>query len=280
MAADKESVRFVQAAGLPDVTAVFGENVGNSFGRHIHECWVLGLVDAGMREVRLARETVLVPEGAAFVIAPGLAHGCGPGYAGRQSYRALCISRSRMQDAARGMGLAEGADPVFSRVGIQDAHLAGLFEAFFTLLDSGLALERDSALLEILDRLLTRYGGAAGAGARDGVATDVPANILRVRQHLLDHCTENVRLDDLAGVADRSPMYMQRMFVAHFGVSPLEFMLQRRIALATGLLAEGVCAADAAAAAGFCDQSHFIRHFKRIVGVTPGRFVPKSSPAL
>ena len=38
-------------------------------------------------------------------------------------------------------------------------------------------------------------------------------------------------------------------------------------------LREGVSPADVAAELGFVDQSHFTRHFKRLVGVTPARYV-------
>ncbi len=38
------------------------------------------------------------------------------------------------------------------------------------------------------------------------------------------------------------------------------------------LLAVGESVTDAAVAVGFFDQSHLTRHFRRIVGVTPGRY--------
>lgn len=46
-------------------------------------------------------------------------------------------------------------------------------------------------------------------------------------------------------------------------------MLQRH---ARGLLTDGLAPADAAASAGFADQAHFNRWFKRTYGITPGTF--------
>jgi AraC family transcriptional regulator len=47
----------------------------------------------------------------------------------------------------------------------------------------------------------------------------------------------------------------------------------RRVERAQQLLREGdLSLAEIAARAGFPDQSVFCRHFKRLVGVTPGRF--------
>jgi len=44
---------------------------------------------------------------------------------------------------------------------------------------------------------------------------------------------------------------------------------------AKALLGQGWSIVRTALAAGFADQSHFTRHFKRFVGVTPGRYLPK-----
>lgn len=46
----------------------------------------------------------------------------------------------------------------------------------------------------------------------------------------------------------------------------------RRLALARRAIATGRPLALAAAEAGFADQSHLTRQFKRAYGLTPGRF--------
>ena len=50
-------------------------------------------------------------------------------------------------------------------------------------------------------------------------------------------------------------------------------MLMRRLQQAKALMGEGESFADVAAATGFADQAHFIRHFKKAYGVTPGRWM-------
>ena len=56
------------------------------------------------------------------------------------------------------------------------------------------------------------------------------------------------------------------------GLPPHAYLLQTRILRAKALLAHGRAITDAAYELGFVDQSHFHRHFKRIVGLTPGEF--------
>jgi AraC family transcriptional regulator len=62
------------------------------------------------------------------------------------------------------------------------------------------------------------------------------------------------------------------------GVTPHQYILQCRIDKAKYLLQHSeLSIADIAARVGFCDQSHFTRYFKRIVGVTPKQLLQTQS---
>lgn len=60
-----------------------------------------------------------------------------------------------------------------------------------------------------------------------------------------------------------------RRFKRRYGLSPRTYNLCVRIALAKRSLRAGHSLASVAAAQEFTDQSHFTRHFKRLVGMTP-----------
>jgi AraC-like DNA-binding protein len=61
-------------------------------------------------------------------------------------------------------------------------------------------------------------------------------------------------------------------FTRRFALSPHRYQTQLRVDAARALLAQGHQAVEVAGAVGFADQSHFIRRFKAITGVTPGRY--------
>jgi AraC-like DNA-binding protein len=65
---------------------------------------------------------------------------------------------------------------------------------------------------------------------------------------------------------------MSRGFRAHFGTSPHRYLVGRRLHRVKTAIAEGMPLAEAAAEAGFADQSHMTRHFKARFGLTPGRY--------
>ena len=54
------------------------------------------------------------------------------------------------------------------------------------------------------------------------------------------------------------------------GMSPHAYQRQARVRRACALIRLGQPLADVAAAAGFADQAHLTRVFRRVVGVTPG----------
>ena len=78
----------------------------------------------------------------------------------------------------------------------------------------------------------------------------------------------------MAAVARLNPCHFARQFKRATGLPPHQYVIARRVERAKQLLQGGgeLSLAEVAACAGFCDQSQFSRHFKRIVGVTPGQF--------
>jgi AraC-like DNA-binding protein len=55
-------------------------------------------------------------------------------------------------------------------------------------------------------------------------------------------------------------------------MSPHQYLISRRVDLARRLIVAGHPLGSAAAGSGFYDQPHLIRHFKRILGVSPKHF--------
>lgn len=84
----------------------------------------------------------------------------------------------------------------------------------------------------------------------------------------------DLALAELAAVAKMSPNYFTHLFKQSTGLTPHQYVIQRRVERAKQLLREGKLAlADIALQVGFAHQSHLNRHFKRWVGVTPKSFL-------
>lgn len=100
-----------------------------------------------------------------------------------------------------------------------------------------------------------------------------PARLRRVCDLVEARLGDPLTLGDLAGAAGLSRHHFLRAFRATTGVTPCAYLLDRRIAAAKRLLAQGDDPiATVAARCGFGGGASFAAAFRRITGVSPGRW--------
>ena len=80
------------------------------------------------------------------------------------------------------------------------------------------------------------------------------------------------RIEDMAALTFTSKYTLIRAFKQEVGLTPHQFQIQNRVRKAQKLLNSSVTVAEVALATGFYDQSHFIRCFEKIVGLTPSEY--------
>lgn len=149
------------------------------------------------------------------------------------------------------------------------ARLLARIESELLATDDAAGLALEAAVLELV-ALACRQGG----GARR------PAWLARVLERLHDDPCTTLSLQDLATLAGVHPAHLARRFRQVQGVSVGEYRRGLRISLACDALGDRRRSiAEVAAAAGFADQSHFARVFKRMVGDTPRGFRQKTQNA-
>jgi AraC family transcriptional regulator len=120
--------------------------------------------------------------------------------------------------------------------------------------------------------LLRHFSPAPAGAALDGV---LPRHKLRaVIDYIHEHLDAELSLDHLAAIAHLSPYHFARVFKNSTGLPPHQYVIARRVERAKELLRgrNRPSLAEVAAEVGFSDQSHFTRHFRRLVGITPRRF--------
>lgn len=226
---------------------------------------------AGGRAYHLhrGRSTRLVRPGQLVVLDPSAAHSGSPAERGPWAGRLLVIELAGPGSAPAGQdtplsGLAFPA-PV-----IADALLAQRFLALHRRMQwEASALERQCAVLSFLAELAASSPDAKSRPAR--VRRADPA-VRTAVEYLHDDITRNVSLDELAAAAGVSKFQLIRRFTAATGVPPHTYQVALRVNLARRLLERGERATDVAGLAGFTDQSHLNRHFRRRLGKTPAQY--------
>ncbi len=100
-----------------------------------------------------------------------------------------------------------------------------------------------------------------------------PKWLARVIEKLNEEFTENLTTEELALEANVHPVHLAAVFRQFYQETMGEYVQKLRIAHASRLLLDkNLPLTEIAYSAGFSDQSHFTRIFKRFVGVTPGAF--------
>ncbi|MBL1175209.1 helix-turn-helix domain-containing protein [Pantanalinema sp. GBBB05] len=91
-----------------------------------------------------------------------------------------------------------------------------------------------------------------------------------VKEYINNHLHQDLKLAELAAIAQLSPYHFLRLFKQSIGITPHQYILQCRLNQAKHLLHHTeLSIVEIATQTGFCDQSHLTRYFKRCMGVTP-----------
>jgi len=98
-----------------------------------------------------------------------------------------------------------------------------------------------------------------------------PRWLARVTERIQGGFRTRLRLEDLAREAGVHPVHLSRTFARRRGVGLHEYVEGIRVRWACDQMTKGdVDLATLAAEAGYADQSHMTRVFKRVTGMTPG----------
>ena len=140
-------------------------------------------------------------------------------------------------------------------------HLAQRLYGEFRQRDEVSRLAVESLALGVLAEASRRVTRAAHAP---------PAGLLRARAFVDAHFTERLALSTVASLVGVHPVHLARSFRRAYHTPFAAYVRTARVAFATqALTATELPLSEIALSAGFCDQSHFTRVFKRHTGMSP-----------
>ena len=231
-----------------------------AFPVHSHEHVVVGLVTGGVHTSRYGLRRYDIEKGDVLLVNPGEVHDGRPSGGRGRSHRMLEVEVDVHSRICADVGCAERTE--FQRPVNRDPALRQALSAWLTsLLGDELDGEREASA-EFFGLVLAG-GGAPGPRIDNDLAK-------RARARMTDERPHADSIGDLAAEIGASRYQLIRAFKRAFGLTPEEFRRQLRVERARTMLRGRTGLAAIAVAAGFSDQSHMTREFRRLLGVTPG----------
>lgn len=261
-------MRVWHLADFPGICFYRGTGVSHRFPRHWHDELHLCAYTSGSGYYGYRGESHRVSPGDLVVTPAGEVHENWVGDGHSIGFRSLYITPPAMREVSRHL-IGNDSEVDFRLLTLRNSSLENSFMRMHRAMESSESrLLREERLLAFLWQLLASH---AEHGERPRLGNERAA-VRRVRHFIDEHFGESISLENLGRLAQLSPFHLHSVFSREIGMPPHAYQTQVRINHARALLRLGRPLAEIALATGFADQSHFTRHFRRLVGVTPGHF--------
>ncbi len=244
--------------------------VQHAYPPHSHDYYVISLIEHGHQSFTHRGSKFVTSSGGIILINPGAVH-TGEAVDERGfEMRSFYPATSKMGMAAEELTGRHRGLPFFKDVQIYD-HWAtkSILSLHKSMFDGSSSLETESQYLWLMTQLIERYADASFTEPKLGREKKA---IEKACRYIEENFANGVSLDELAQHVAFSPYYFLRVFHAEVGMPPYQYLESIRVRHAQRLIESGKPLAEVTIETGFSSQSHMTRHFKRIIGVTPGQY--------
>ncbi|GAA3965340.1 AraC family transcriptional regulator [Allohahella marinimesophila] len=240
------------------------------YAPHSHKQWSIGAITEGQSTFHYRNDRYRVGAGDLVFMNPGWVHDCNPIDNQAWAYYMMHLDTvwlTKLRFTAGLLPTPHWQDLPTAVLSTGDWHDRYCNVAACLLDASRALLVKQTVLAEFLSDLMHEL-------AKQPIGPDhqAPASLKKLAGYLDSQATEDVSLDVLCKRSGYSAGYLIRAFKQHFGLTPHAYLINRRIQLGQGELRCGIPIAEVALNAGFADQPHFQRTFKRLVAATPNEY--------
>jgi AraC-like DNA-binding protein len=231
----------------------------HAYPSHTHDTWTLLVIDSGAVRFDLERSEHVTTRDLVTLLPPHVPHdgrGITPG-----GFRKRVLYLPGGTFGVRRTGRS------VDRPTWRDAALRHELDRLHLALSADERFEAENRLALVVERV----GGHLERSPQRPTVRD-PGLAARLRDLLDDHVVAGITLDVAAAELDAHASHLVRSFQREYGIAPHRYLTGRRLDRARHALLAGARAADVAVDVGFHDQAHLTRHFKRLLGVSPGAY--------
>jgi AraC-like DNA-binding protein len=260
---------YFHPVALSETEFIFAENCVRKW-RVFHESYVVCVCPKASAAVHYRGRLHELTDASYMLMEPGETH-VNTVVPRPQTYTVVRVSSAIIEQAVQELGLPP--NPHFPRMLGSNPAVIQAFQRLAAAVSAGdMALELQSRFalgLRLVLENCTEH--ARASNVRDAVGQRAPVE--RAKMCLRERFNEAMSLNELADAAGLSRFHLLRTFARQVGMPPHVYQVRLRIERACLLMQAGMSPSVAATTVGFADQSHFTRHFRRVMDTTPGRYV-------
>ncbi|MFL6605555.1 MAG: AraC family transcriptional regulator [Steroidobacteraceae bacterium] len=257
-----DTLPFIEARSIHDARKV-------CYAKHAHETFSIGIVTSGRCTYLNGKTRERIGAGTVVVMNPGDAHACNPSHDELWSYRMLYVDVPWLIGIQQDLGISANHRfrPFSTTATMQPELYAGLHRLYQILTDEQAErLQKHSAVLTFMAEVQQALSPAPTV-PRHG-----HHGLVRAAEFIRHNRTRSLKLEEICAAANLSPSYLIRGFKDKYGLTPHAYLTNCRIEFSRSQLRRGRPIAEVALAAGFSDQAHLQRTFKKLVAATPGQY--------
>lgn len=241
---------------------------GHAYDMHRHDTYAIGQTLSGVQSFHYRQGMQHSLPGRTMVLHPDEAHDGQAGSAAGFRYRMIYVQPAAIQQILGGKPLPYIKDGISS-----DPDLFRVIRTLLQSLDAGDdPLAEDDALFDLAHALDRASGARKLRQALDYRAAE------KAREFIHASLQRTLSLAELENASGRDRWRLSRDFRVLYGTSPYRYLSMRRLERVRELIVQGQSLVDAAASAGFSDQSHMTRQFGKTYGVSPARWLKMLVP--
>lgn len=253
---EEEKIVHFELNYLDGVSVTHGYNISNAFPLHFHSTYNLGIIELGQREFNYRGRETILKQNDIFIIQPFEPHSCKSIKNSSHSYKILSLNLDTHY--------------YFPQLIIHRPELLSTIREFHAIAEYE---KTSSKVKKLYNEIVTQLKTYSHESASANLNKEISLKIRLTKQFIEDNCHRNISLKRMAHIACLSEFHFNRYFHKCYGLSPYAYYLVCKMKKSQKILLEQKSVIITTYDIGFFDQSHFIKLFKKHIGVTPGKYL-------